>query len=235
MRTASACLPWPGENAFSSCHSLLEESTAPTLPGTASTGAPTLSPTGDSVTIPLPPPSRSCFPRTCPRIPPALAKPSLASAQPNPTWASSSMEQKNLMTPQTEDSISLIPCCFQILHWCPAPGTEPGSVPWQSPAHPCLQQPLPTAHLSPGQPWVSPGLRAPSPAPRDAAAEGSVRHHGCSAEEHPPSSFLLEGKFPASHHQSASSIMFPLITFSFTSLVKSVYNQRQESTAQGGV
>lgn len=51
----------------------------------------------------------------------------------------------------------------------------------------------------------------------------------------PPSSFLLEGKFPASHHQSASSIMFPLITFSFTSLVKSVYNQRQESTAQGRV
>lgn len=150
------------------------------------------------------------------------------------------------MTLQTENSICLIPCCFPAFKPCigaqqpRAPGTEPGSVPWQSPDAWVTGSSLPaaaTAHSSsqPGAALGIPEVRAPTTASRDPAAEESMRHLGCSAEEHPPSSFLPEGKFPASHHQSASSIMFPLITFSFTSSVKSVYNQRQDNTAQGGV
>lgn len=159
-------------------------------------------------------PSPSPFPRTCPRISPSPgpAKPSLASAQPNPT-----MGQRNLMTPQTEDSISLILCCFPAFESCSGaqqccvPGTKGCSAlisalakGHQSPDVGVTGSSLPaaaTAH-SWTQPGASPGVRAPTSAPQDPAAEGSVRHHGCSAEEHSASSFLLEGKIPDSHHQS---------------------------------
>lgn len=162
MRTVGACLLWPGGSAISSCHSQQEETSAPTLPDTAST----VTPCTDGVTIPLHPPSHTCFPRTHPRITPAPAKPSLASAQPKPTGASTSMEQRNLMTLQTENSICLIPCCFPAFKPCigaqqpHAPGTEPGSVPWQSPDAWVTGSSLPaaaTAHSS-SQPGAALGI-----------------------------------------------------------------------------
>lgn len=73
-----------------------------------------------------------------------------------------------------------------------------------------LERPLAALGAPPGpRPWVF--LQLPSPSPLH-------------PEPHP---------FHASQSQkTASSIMFSLINFSFTSLVKSVYSQRQENTQQ---
>lgn len=84
------------------------------------------------------------------------------------------------MTLQTEDSISLILCCFPAFKSCAgaqqprAPGTEPGSVPWQSPDVQMGDRLIPacSSHChSLSQPGVSPGVRAPAAASQDPAAE----------------------------------------------------------------
>lgn len=153
------------------------------------------------VTIPLPPPFPHLLPQDLPQdFPsPSQAQPCLSPT--NPTRVNTPMEQRNPMTPKTEDSISLILCCFPAFKSCAdaqrlCTGTKPGKVQMSGcQAHPCLQQPLPSAHLSLGQPWASPGVRAPTTASQGPAAEGSGRHCGCSAVKHPPAPFSWRASF----------------------------------------
>lgn len=87
---------------------------------------------------------------------------------------------------------------------CP-PSTRPGLLPSQSPdaevmgSYPLLQQLLPAAGLSPGQPWASLGEQSPRhcvPGPR-CRGKGSMGAKGDTpAAEHPPLSFL--SKLPTS-------------------------------------